>query len=592
MSHNTEISIVVPVWNEENRVTECLVSLKNQDFNNFEVIIIDDGSTDNSKNIIEKFIENDDRFKYVLKDHGGIGKTLNAGFKLCKSDLLTWVSADSWVNHNFLSELKKALDENPDKILAYSNWCYCDELKVIQKELKESPEYNKKRLQIRCNLGPCWLFRKSAKDKAGEYCEDVCEDYYMHLMLSGIGDFIKVPKYLGYWRNHKNNTTNRISVPTKWSSVSVVKAKARWQQAKYKIAYLCPNIDADSVGWLLFNGLNDLIDDFAMRHILGDCTHTTIGTDIKLYDKNKSLTKEALDVLIECDIIHINNEYPDFNLDLFRLIKNKKFVIHLHAGNKQWDIKKMKFWKEQGVDVYTCVPGHNLAKWIPNFVPITNGLNITFENYYNPIFRNNKKLKLMCHHNCLSGKGTIQLVDIINGMDQSLFDHKIHDFMEWSISGNIKMSVLNHLMLKSHIDVCYDTITHGYCGMATWESMAQATSVICRMDGKTKHEYKKIFGSIPPIMNVRLVDDVVQHLCNLIENKSLAKELGIKNREWMLDNYNAEKIIEFYEQIYMKAINGRIQQRQSFVSYRPVNHSERRETTISSTCTSDYIRLL
>jgi len=80
MSHNTEISIVVPVWNEENRVTECLISLKNQDFNNFEVIIIDDGSTDNSRNVIEKFIEDDDRFQYFLKDHSGIGKTLNAGF--------------------------------------------------------------------------------------------------------------------------------------------------------------------------------------------------------------------------------------------------------------------------------------------------------------------------------------------------------------------------------------------------------------------------------------------------------------------------------------------------------------------------------
>jgi len=168
------------------------------------------------------------------------------------------------------------------------------------------------------------------------------------------------------------------------------------------VACLCPNLDAASVGWILTTTINDLSDDFAVRHILGDTTHLTPGIDLKLYDE------ETKNVLRESDIVHINNEYPDFKPEFFEIIKDKPIVIHLHAGPKQWHIEKMQHWLNQGYDVYSCTPGHELAKWIPNFVPISNGLDITYEEYFTPTYRNNSKLKFICHHNYVAGKGTIQ----------------------------------------------------------------------------------------------------------------------------------------------------------------------------------------
>ena len=584
---NPRISIVVPVWNEEPRIGKCLESLQGQIFTDFEVIVVNDGSTDDSKRVIQSFCDKDARFKYYeMPTNSGIGTTLNFGFEQTKADLLTWTSADSWVNPDYLSELKKALDNNPDKIMAYSNWFVHDELDGGKETTIFVPEYNKKKLQIQCRVGPCWLFRREAKEKAGPYCPEICEDYYMHLLMSGFGDFIKVDKVLGCWRNHKLNTTNRVNMPNRWYMSSVVKARARWKQAKYKVACLCPNLDAASVGWILTTTINDLSDDFAVRHILGDTTHLTPGIDLKLYDE------ETKNVLRESDIVHINNEYPDLKPEFFEIIKDRPIVIHLHAGPKQWHIEKMQHWLNQGYDVYSCTPGHELAKWIPNFVPISNGLDITYEEYFTPTYRNNSKLKFICHHNYVAGKGTIQLNDVITSMDRIFYQYKIHELMEWSISGELKMPLFDHLMLKKHVDVCFDTITHGYCGMATWESMAQATAVICKMDDLAMKEYKDFFGSVPPIMNVRIIDDAVNHIRKLISNKSLSKEMGQANREWMMQNYTAEKILDLHERIYIKAINGRIQQRQSPVPYRETHHFEKWGTAIPNSRPSDYIRLL
>lgn len=589
---NPLVSVVVPVWNEESRVEKCLDSLSKQTFIDFEVIVVNDGSTDNSKKIIMEFCSKDSRFNYYeSKTNNGIGNALNLGFEKTKGDYLTWTSADSWVMENYILELKNSLDSNPNAVLSYSNWFVHDEMDNGKETIVYAPEYDRKKLRIKCDIGPCWLFKKFAKEKAGPYCQDVCEDYYMHLLLSEIGNFVKVDKVLGCWRNHKSNTTNRISLPNKWLNSSIAKAKARWKQSKYKIAYLCPNLDAASVGFLLMNVVNDLSDNFSVRHILGDKNHLMAKTDLDLYDK-KGLKKESLEILSECDIVHLNNEYPDFNLEVFELIKNKPIIIHMHAGPQQWHNEKINHWKAQNLDLYTCVTGLKNLQWIPNFIPVTNGLNITCESFYTPIERNNSKLKFLCHHNYLSGKGTMQLSDIVKGMSETFYKSKINDLIDCSISANLKIPLLDHLMIKKNFDVCFDTITHGYCGMASWESMAQGAAVICKMDDLTIKEYQNFFGSCPPIINPRSVDDVVASIRKLIENKSYAKEIGQECRSWMIQNYNAEKILVFYEKIYMKAINGRIQQRQNIVPYTETQYFEGWRSTIPCSRSNNYIRLL
>lgn len=535
------ISIVVPVWNEETRLDKCLKSIRQQDYTDFEVIMVNDCSTDLSKEIMLRYTK-DRRFKYFENSSNrGTGFSLNKGFKLCSGDLVTWFSGDSWMYPNFLSSLK---EEIGDHILAYSNWDQVDQNgKVIQNHVV--PEYNKSLLQKYSYIGPCALYKKEYLDKILPICEQICEDYYMWLSLSHHGDFIKIDKTLGVWRDHKDNLTNRINNPSGWYLSAVAKAKARWNLTKYRVAYLCPNLDAANVGWFHFTCFNDLSQDYSIRHILGDKTHLTLGTDISLKDPDY-YSEECLQTLREADIVHINNEYPDYDSEIYDIIKDKALIVHMHAGPKQWNWARMAYWNKSA-KVISCTPG--LINWMPNILPV--GPDLTYSEYYKPVQTYNAKPKLLCHHNYLAGKGILQLQEAIESFNQTTLNLK--EVMDYSIQAQ-KFPLLQHLQLKKTYDIVIDTLTHGYCGMASWESMCHGRMVMCRLDHETQEEYLNFFGSVPPITNLRLIDDVFGNLLKVLQDKKLIKEYGMANRKWIDKNYRADQLLKRYENIYEESL--------------------------------------
>ena len=233
------VSIVVPCWNEENFIQDCLQSIKQQTFNDFEVIIVDDASVDRTAEIVQREISTDKRFKYYrMPQNSGTGEALNFGFNLARGKYWTWIAGDSSVEPAFLKEHVQVLNDQPQQVvLAYSDWYLEDDISDSTTTI-ETPDYNKSHLRIQCIVGPCFLFRKEAKLKAGPYCKQICEDYYMHLMMAEQGDFVRIPKRLGMWRNHKNNLTNRVSIKSKWMESSIAKSKARWKSAKRRVAYI------------------------------------------------------------------------------------------------------------------------------------------------------------------------------------------------------------------------------------------------------------------------------------------------------------------------------------------------------------------
>ena len=99
------ISIVIPVYNAEKYLEQCLNSIKNQTYKNFEVILVNDGSDDNSENICKSFSEEDARFKYFTKSNGGAPSARNFGLDNVTGDYITFIDADDWVDENHLEVL-------------------------------------------------------------------------------------------------------------------------------------------------------------------------------------------------------------------------------------------------------------------------------------------------------------------------------------------------------------------------------------------------------------------------------------------------------------------------------------------------------
>lgn len=103
------ISVIVPVYNVENYVSQCIESIINQTYKKIEIILINDGSTDSSKEICVKYAQKDQRIKIVDKKNGGLSDARNAGIKCMTGDYLMFVDSDDWLEFNCIELLYKLL---------------------------------------------------------------------------------------------------------------------------------------------------------------------------------------------------------------------------------------------------------------------------------------------------------------------------------------------------------------------------------------------------------------------------------------------------------------------------------------------------
>ena len=99
------ISIIVPVYNVERYIRKCLESILIQTFKDFEVIIIDDGSTDSCPNICDEYAKKDSRFNVIHKKNGGLSSARNAGLDAASGQYIALIDSDDWIATNMLEIL-------------------------------------------------------------------------------------------------------------------------------------------------------------------------------------------------------------------------------------------------------------------------------------------------------------------------------------------------------------------------------------------------------------------------------------------------------------------------------------------------------
>ena len=94
------LSIVVPVYNVEKYLANCIESIIKQTYKTFELILVNDGSTDSSLNICEEYLRKDDRIKIINKENGGLSSARNAGIDIAKGTYIGFVDSDDWIDNN------------------------------------------------------------------------------------------------------------------------------------------------------------------------------------------------------------------------------------------------------------------------------------------------------------------------------------------------------------------------------------------------------------------------------------------------------------------------------------------------------------
>lgn len=114
-----KISVIVPVYNTEKYVEKCLKSIAEQKMNDLEIIIVNDGSTDNSEIIIKQWIEKNKeniKIKYLNKKNGGLSETRNFALPYATGKYISFIDSDDYIDSNLYSHLEQFMDDNVDLI--------------------------------------------------------------------------------------------------------------------------------------------------------------------------------------------------------------------------------------------------------------------------------------------------------------------------------------------------------------------------------------------------------------------------------------------------------------------------------------------
>lgn len=118
-----EISIIIPVYNAGKYLRQCLDSIIAQTFTDWECILVDDGSTDDSGSICDEYVQKDKRFRVIHKPNGGVSDARQAGLDAAKGEFIIHADPDDWVEPKMLEELLfKAKDENADMVICDMIW--------------------------------------------------------------------------------------------------------------------------------------------------------------------------------------------------------------------------------------------------------------------------------------------------------------------------------------------------------------------------------------------------------------------------------------------------------------------------------------
>ena len=132
------ITIVIPAFNVGQYLESCLESILNQTYQNFEIILIDDGSTDNTSRICDTYSQRDTRIKVIHQSNAGVSAARMRGFQVASGEYLISVDADDWIEHNMLEKMYKlAKAEKADLVFCDYDKVYSDRKEVISNQLSD-----------------------------------------------------------------------------------------------------------------------------------------------------------------------------------------------------------------------------------------------------------------------------------------------------------------------------------------------------------------------------------------------------------------------------------------------------------------------
>jgi glycosyltransferase involved in cell wall biosynthesis len=198
------VSVVIPVYNCESYLAEAIDSVLSQDYPRIELIVLDDGSTDASRSVMERYPES----AFIRESHANMGQsaTLNKGWAMAKGEILSYLSADDALLSGAVSKAVERLDAHPDVVMVYGDYQLMDADSKTTAHVS-APDFSYREMvrDIVVQPGPGVFFRRECFERLGGWDVTLRQtpDYEYWLRLALLGPFLHIPAEMARFRVHE-----------------------------------------------------------------------------------------------------------------------------------------------------------------------------------------------------------------------------------------------------------------------------------------------------------------------------------------------------------------------------------------------------
>ncbi len=231
---NSFVSIIVPCYNQAQYLDECLQSVLEQTHENWECIIVNDGSPDDTEVVAKKWLEKDSRFNYLCKENGGLSSARNAGISKAIGEFILPLDADDKIAPNYCElAIKEFSNKKNLKVVYCEAMCFGE-----SNGIWNLPPYSLDLLVLENMIFCSAIYKRSEWERVGGYDEKMIyglEDWEFWISILKTGGEVYKLDYLGfYYRTKKSSMAIDITnEQRKWSQTYVTSKHLHFIRANY-----------------------------------------------------------------------------------------------------------------------------------------------------------------------------------------------------------------------------------------------------------------------------------------------------------------------------------------------------------------------
>lgn len=225
------VSVIVPIYNVEDYISDCIESIINQTYTDLEILLIDDGSTDNSSRICDEYAQNDSRIKVFHKKNNGVSAARNFGLDIAIGEYIIFVDSDDCININFIKILASSFDDNIDIVIADYYDSYNEKINFYENVCKKDNQIIKINSNFDCtekyakmNVWGNMYKRTLIENLRFDENLSIGEDTLFHYMVLNKSKYINyIHTQLYYYRHRETSVMNEKFSIKKYDEIRSLK---------------------------------------------------------------------------------------------------------------------------------------------------------------------------------------------------------------------------------------------------------------------------------------------------------------------------------------------------------------------------------